>query len=78
MEYQKEVENSCNEFYVDVLTNVFFGGGEVPESSVIQELLEIIFNENLQGTGFSCTQQDDSQPNVRIGRLLLQLLLENR
>ncbi len=74
----KGFQHHCNNYFMEVVTTLCFGGDGMPEPELIKMLMDIIFTENdstCDLTPFTNTKGDKS-PIVRSS--LLQLLLEHK
>ena len=69
----EKIKGDCNQFYIEVISSLCFGGREAPEPELVNTLLDMV----LHGTGTSkllLYKQPDSAPTIR--SFLLQLLLD--
>ena len=68
-----KIQRDCNQFYIEVISSLCFGGRKAPEPELVKTLLD----EVLHSTGTSkllLYKQLDSIPTIR--SFLLQLLLD--
>lgn len=64
---------------MEVVSSLCFGQSNPPNSELIEQLLNIVFEENEEKTKeFSFSEKDDSDKVPVMRSFLLQLLLEQR
>ena len=76
--HMKKFQQHCNNYFMEVVTTLCFGGDSMPEPDLIKMLMDIVFTENdstCDLTPFKDVKGDKS-PTVRSS--LLQLLLEHK
>ena len=69
----EKIKRDCNNFYVEVISSLCFGGREAPEPELVKTLLDMVLHD----TGTSkllLYEPPDSAPTIR--SFLLQLLLD--
>ena len=75
----KEVKKSCKEFFMELVSDLCFGGQAVPEPNLIKMLLDRVFIEKNDSTQELTPYKDDRADKIpTIRSFLLQLLLEHR
>jgi len=72
---QHAVRSSCDQFFIEVVSSLCFGGVEAPEPPLIDLLLDIVLR-NTKTCKLSVYDEPDSTPTIR--SFLLQLLLEQK
>lgn len=79
---RKEVKQSCQRFFMEIISNLCFKGQSAPEPDLVKMLLDTVFMERDQLHTQDLTPYKDDKsagdkiPTVR--SFLLQLLLEHR
>ena len=69
----EKIQTDCNQFYIEVISSLCFGGREIPEPKLVKTLLDMV----LHGTRTSkllLYKQPDTAPTIR--SFLLKLLLD--
>ena len=75
----KEVKKSGREFFMEIVSQLCFGGRVAPEPDLIKMLLNNIFTEKTDSTRELTPYKDDKPDKIpTIRSFLLQLLLEHR
>lgn len=75
----KEVKKSCREFFMELVSDLCFGGDAVPEADLVKMLLDTVFIEKNDSTQELTPYRDDRADKIpTIRSFLLQLLLEYR
>ena len=75
----KEVKKSCREFFMEIVSNLCFGGRAAPEPDLIKMLLDNVFVEENKSTQEVTPYKGDKADKIpTIRSFLLQLLLEHR
>lgn len=72
----KDVKKGCNEFFMELVSTLCFGGEVAPESQLIKMLLDTIFAESTKELTPYKEVKVDKIPTIR--SFLLQLLMEHR
>ena len=72
----KELKKSCSNFFLEIISNLCFGGEAAPESKLIKMLLDTVFAESTQELTPYKQVKPDKSPTIR--SFLLQLLMEHR
>lgn len=75
-EKSKDIRKYCSEFFLQIVSNLCFGGDIAPESKLIKMLLGTMFAESTQELTPYSKVKTDEVPTIR--SFLLQLLLEHR
>ena len=72
---RSEIKNSCDRFFIEVVSSLCFGGKVAPEPDLIKVLMDTIF---LEKETSELTPYEDREPDETpiIRSFLLQLLLE--
>ena len=77
------IQKSCREFFMEVVSNLCFGGHKPPEPDLIKMLMNTVFTERKEDASALDTRDmtpyqadPDQVPVVR--SFLLQLLLEHK
>ena len=77
------IQRSCREFFMEVVSNLCFGGHKPPEPDLIKMLMNTVFTERKEDASALDTRDmtpyqadPDQVPVVR--SFLLQLLLEHK
>ena len=76
-----ELKNSCQAFFMEVISTLSFGGIDGPEPQLVRLLLDMVFidGEDEQVTTQELTPYKGEQDSVPVIRsFILQLLLEHR
>ena len=75
----KEVKKSGREFFMEIVSQLCFGGRAAPEPDLIKMLLNNVFIEKTDSTQELTPYEDDKADKIpTIRSFLLQLLLEHR
>lgn len=75
----KEVKKSGREFFLELVSELCFGGQGAPEPNLIKMLLDTVFVEKNDSTQELTPYKDDKADKVpTIRSFLLQLLLQHR
>ena len=77
----KQIKKSCRQFFVEMVSDLSFGGPTVPEPELIKMLLGTIFVKKDESTQELTPYKDDKSATDKIPTIrsfLLQLLLEHR
>ncbi|XP_064404373.1 E3 ubiquitin-protein ligase RNF213-like isoform X3 [Halichondria panicea] len=69
-----KIKDSCNRFFIEVVSSLCFGGREIPESELIELLLDNVLQDR-ETSALSPYKKQDQTPVIR--SFLLQLLLEH-
>ena len=69
-----KMKDSCNRFFIEVVSSLCFGGREIPESELIELLLDNVLQDR-ETSALSPYKKQDQTPVIR--SFLLQLLLEH-
>ena len=80
------IQRSCRGFFMEIVSNLCFGGQKPPEPDLIKMLMDTVFTEKKQeletvslDTRDMTPYQDDPDDQVPVVRsFLLQLLLEHK
>ncbi len=73
----KEIRQSCQTFFMELVSTLCFGGRTPPEPDLVKMLLDTIFTEKQETKDFSYKEmKTDKVPVIR--SFLLQLLLEHK
>lgn len=73
----KEVKKSCRDFFMELVSDLCFGGKAAPEPDLIKMLLDNVFvKESTQELTPYKDDKADKIPTIR--SFILQLLLEHR
>ena len=75
----KEIKKSGRRFFMEVVSELCFGGRAAPEPDVVKMLLNTVFVEKTDSTQELTPYKDDKADKIpTIRSFLLQLLLEHR
>ena len=75
----KEIKKSGREFFMEVVSELCFGGRAAPEPDLVKMLLNNVFVEKNDSTQELTPYKDDKADKIpTIRSFLLQLLLEHR
>lgn len=75
----KEVKKSGREFFMEIVSQLCFGGRAAPEPDLIKMLLNNVFIKKTDSTQELTPYKDDKADKIpTIRSFLLQLLLEHR
>ncbi len=72
---KRKIRNSCNRFFIEVVSSLCFGGVEAPEPELVKLLLDTVLRDTQTSILSPYNNEHDKTPTIR--SFLLQLLLEH-
>ena len=76
MANKKRIQKNCDQFLMEVISSLCFGGKETPDSDLVKHLMYMAL-QDLEGSDFTpSVERDTKSPIFR--SFLLQILVEHK